>query len=92
MKTPWKFKLTCFDQMVEMPEGAEILCIQTQDSVPCIWAVVDTTRPLTTRRFRTYATGQALPEAPERVEQLQHVGTYQIPGAGEVWHVFEVSI
>jgi hypothetical protein len=28
-------------QEIEMPIGAEILCIQTQNEKPCIWAKVD---------------------------------------------------
>lgn len=41
-KMIWKFPLRIQDeQLVEMPEGAEILSVQMQNDVPCAWALVD---------------------------------------------------
>ena len=42
MKRIYKYQLIVTDrQDVQLPEGAEILTIQTQVDTPCLWALVD---------------------------------------------------
>ena len=42
MKTIWKYPLRIRDWVrLEMPRGAEILCVQVQGLTPCLWALVD---------------------------------------------------
>lgn len=42
MKTIWKFELPDADCKVKMPIGAEIVKVEAQNGVPCMWAIVDT--------------------------------------------------
>lgn len=43
--------------VIAMPRGAQVLCVQTQNGTPCLWALVTTTAPEVHRKFRTYGTG-----------------------------------
>lgn len=63
--------------------GAEVLSAQVQGRSLCLWCLVDPLADVETRTFRTYGTGQELPEG-----LGSHVVTYQLDGF--VWHVFEV--
>lgn len=84
----WKFPFEVTDRLevLFMPEGAEILSIQIQNSKVCIWAVCDERAPKVERRFHIYGTGHSLPE---NLRVSDHIGTIQV--AGFVWHVFEVK-
>ncbi len=87
MKAIWKFLLSrAGDQEIELPRGAELLTVQVQRGVICLWAVVD---PNTTERdLRTFyivGTGHPMPENP----MVEYVGTIQELEGALVWHVFE---
>lgn len=42
MNTIWKYPLYVQDvQTVEMPDEADILTVQVQGDVPCLWAMVN---------------------------------------------------
>lgn len=42
MTTIWKYPLEVKDELtVRMPRGARPLCVQVQNGVPCLWALVD---------------------------------------------------
>jgi hypothetical protein len=83
-ETIWKYNLTNQHTLIQMPEGAEIICIQVQDSTPCIWAIVDPNKPLMPRHFERIGTGWDLWKNTHK-----YIGTYQEPGY--VWHVFETQ-
>lgn len=86
MKTIWKFTLDITDlQDVAMPEGAEILTVQTQRNKICIWAVVDPEARIICRRFRIAGTGHAIDG------RNGYIGTTMTDGSDFVWHVFEVT-
>ena len=68
---------------LELPVGAEILCIQTQYNEPTLWALVDPDAPMESRRIRTYGTGGRVPD------NLEWLGTFQLDGGGLVFHAFE---
>mgnify|MGYP006921365538 CR=1 FL=1 len=70
---------------IEMPKGSEILCMQMQRGIPCIWAMVHQTKEMEIREFDIIGTGQAI------IGDLIHkyIGTYQ-PTEFLVYHVFEV--
>jgi len=72
-------------QEIQLPEGAEILCIQTQNDIPFIWAVVYTNVTFTKRFFEIYATGQSFDGNTDR----KYIGTYQIKNGAYVFHCFE---
>lgn len=70
--------------VVRMPEGSHILKVECQRGVPCIWAIVDTSKPRTEYYFRIFGTGHSLtPNA--RADT--HVATFQ--DGSLVWHMFK---
>ena len=86
MMTIWKFPLDVTDeQLISMPSEAEILSLQVQSGIPCIWATVDSSRPAENRRFFTHGTGHNI----TRAHIGKFIGTYQIGSL--VFHVFEVQ-
>lgn len=68
---------------IRMPSEAEILCVQMQNGVPHLWAIVDTNNAEEERRFNIYGTGW--PRQP--LSKSQYIGTFQDPPF--VWHLFE---
>jgi hypothetical protein len=84
VKTIWKYQIKTTDlQSIEMPEGAEVLCVQLQAGSPCLWVLVDPRQPSVARQFRVHGTGHP-------VESVgRYVGTYQLHGGALVFHVFE---
>lgn len=88
MKTIWKYELQITDEQgVEMPFGAEILTVQEQFDKPCIWCLVDCDAKKALRKIRIVGTGH--PIEPEF--EGKYVGTFQVYGAGGVFHVFDCS-
>jgi hypothetical protein len=87
MKSIWKFTLQHQDeQEVEMPRGAELLTVQTQRGVICLWAIVDQhTTERDRRTFYIVGTGHRMPENPA----VNYIGTVQELDGALVWHVFE---
>lgn len=77
---------TCGLQFIEMPQDAQILCIQTQHQIPCLWVIGDLDATLEKRSFEIFATGNELiPENGNR----EHIGTYQLYNGDLVYHCFE---
>jgi hypothetical protein len=70
------------DMDIEMPEGARVLCVQVQNGIPMLWALVDPNAEFVTRRFRLMVTGATFSD-----KGLSYIGTYQIDWF--VGHVFE---
>jgi hypothetical protein len=86
MQTVYKYQLQAMDkQTIAMPVGAKILCVQAQNDVPCIWAIVDTEASLSSRHFATVGTGH-----PVHFSTDKYIGTYQIRGGIYIFHVFEI--
>jgi hypothetical protein len=91
MATIWKFPLPILTGdivEIEMPAGAQILCVQAQKNEGQIWAVVKPEKPKKMRKFKIIGTGNHFPEE----EYLDYIGTFQqehVPGFSFVWHVFE---
>lgn len=84
-KTVWKFSLQHQDeQQIEIPAGAQILCVQVQQDTPCLWATVNPKEPLEKRTILIRGTGHTALEG-----DLTYIGTYQTMGGMFVWHVFE---
>lgn len=84
MKRIFKYKLEVEGaQHIEMPERADILCVQVQNGEPHIWARVDPAAPKEKVFFRTYGTGHEMEKSWKR-----YVGTYQLEGGALVFHVF----
>ena len=75
-------------QTIEIPEGAQILSVQVQKGIPCIWALVDPNMKLTKRIYKTYGTGHPMQNL---TETDKFIGTYQVANGSGVFHVFEVN-
>jgi serine/threonine-protein kinase len=73
--------------VIELPEGAQILCVQTQNGSPFIWAMVDPSRASVRRRLRMVATGDNIAES----NQLVYIGTFQLEQGAYIFHLFEHS-
>jgi len=93
--TIWKYVLkpTC---ELEMPKGAQILSVQTQQQMNvgsgaqseevCLWALVDPAQPKETRRFSVFGTGHTVLTD----VGMRFLGTVQLELGRLVFHVFEV--
>lgn len=87
MVTIHKFELILEDlSEVRMPQGASVLSIQTQNDRPWIWAKVDTSKPMQTRRFCVRGTGHPL-----KGDEGTFIATFQLHGGALVFHVFEAD-
>jgi len=88
MTSIWKFALEIEDeQSISMPEGAEILCVQEQRGVGCLWAKVNTENPMIDKTIVIRGTGHPFVE-----EAGKYLGTFQIDGGVLIWHVFEKEV
>ena len=89
MRAVWKYPLDMLKSQhdVPMPARAEILAVQTQTEVPCIWALVDPSQPPESRRFVIVGTGH-----PFEFDGVtaHHVGTFQLMGGSFIGHLFEL--
>lgn len=79
----WKYPLQVVDQqMIRMPEGAEILSVHLQDGVPCLWVAVDPTLASEERTIWIVGTGNPADD----VANQKFIGTVVMDFL--VWHVF----
>ena len=89
-KTIWKFELETTDnQTIEMPVNAEILTVQTQNGIPCIWVLVDPTETKEKRFIEVFGTGHDVYY--DMGVSRSYLGTYQLQGGSLVFHVFEYT-
>lgn len=81
----WKFPLEITDrQTVMMPAAADVLCVQAQHEIPCLWAVVDTEATPTPYEFRMVGIGHPIHD-----KLGPYIGTFQLRNGGLVFHLFE---
>lgn len=79
----WKYPLAPADeQTIQMPQGAYVMPVQIQDDAPCLWALVDPSKPVESHVIRIIGTGNPCGDYPGR-----YIGTVQLDGL--VWHVFD---
>ena len=83
MRTIWKFELKAPACSIEMPAGAAILTVQTQNNRPVLWAEVDPSVKSIKRKFLTVPTG-----AEFDIEPAHYVGTFQLHGGVLIFHVY----
>ncbi len=72
---------------IDLPLGARILSVQTQNNSPMMWALVDPTEPTVPRNFEVFGTGH--PINYDTGTDRRFVGTFQINGGSHVFHLFE---
>jgi hypothetical protein len=88
MKTIWKYQLVIQDsQPLTMPKGAEILTVQVQNNIPCIWALVDPDAEIEHREFCMFGTGHDF-----GLIDYKYIGTFQIHEGLLAFHLFESNI
>lgn len=91
-KTIWKFELETTDnQKIQMPVGAEILTVQTQNETPCLWALVDPNEAKEDRFIEIFGTGHPIGYDMDVDVDRKYISTYQLHGGSLVFHVFEYT-
>lgn len=83
MRNVWKYTLLP-ECTLEMPRGAQLLSVHVQGDDICLWALVDSSQPLTPRHFVIFGTGHAIHDV-----ELTYIGTVMMLGGALVFHVFE---
>lgn len=86
-KQIWKYEISPGKHSIEMPIGAEILTIQTQKQVPCIWALVNPENKKELRHFEIYGTGHDIHL--DMGIQRKYINTFQMWEGNLVLHLFE---
>lgn len=81
MKKVFKYSLLTSENVLDMPEGAQVLSAHVQGTTVCIWALVDPGKPTERRTFRVYGTGHEMDDG------ITFIGT--VMAGPFVWHVFE---
>jgi len=85
----YKYPLKVTDkQVVLMPFGAEILCVQMQNGDPTIWAAVDEMNSLVPRNIAMAGTGHELGD----ISKWKYIGTVQMYDGALVWHCFDLGL
>lgn len=89
-KTIWKFPIEVADvQKILMPVGAKVLTVQEQNSIPCIWALVDPEADREIRFFEMFGTGH--PILYSAGVSREYISTFQVRDDSLVFHVFEYT-
>ncbi len=83
MKTIWKFKLEQETEL-DMPAGAEVLCVRGQGDGIFLWALVNPENLKEKRCFVSLGTGHDVLDIP-----LKFVGTAFLEHGPLVIHIFE---
>lgn len=84
MNIIYKYPLKLVDtQIFELPMGADILTVQNQNDVICLWALVNTKRPKIKRKIQIIGTGNKIDID---LHSYIFLNTTQINGF--VWHIF----
>ena len=79
----FKYELKITEQQVVfLPDQAEIISVDNQDGTLCLWAIVGTNSRKVDRHIEIVGTGSPMPN----VERI-FLGTVLMPPF--VWHVFE---
>ena len=92
MKTIWKYELKTDNQVLQMPKGAQILTVQIQNEIPCLWVLVNPEAEHQPRAIEIFGTGHDIEEYTEpEVYKInrKYIGTYQLRGGAFIAHVFE---
>ena len=85
MKAIYKYPLNTNSEIeIEMPVGAQLLTVETQNNEPQMWAIVDTLKNPELRFFRVVLTGDPI----GTVDELAYLGSFIIDN-GLIYHVFE---
>ena len=83
-RTVYKIMLIYPVQTVDLPVGAVVVNVATQNGVPCMWVEVEPAAPSEKRTFAGYGTGHSIEPG------YVYVGTaHDVEGMGLVFHIYE---
>ena len=74
---------------IPMPVSSEVLAVQVQHGVPCIWCLLNPGNATKNRKFRIYPTGFEIPD--KYIDAMRYVGTFQLEEGDFIGHLFEVK-
>jgi hypothetical protein len=87
-KQIWKFEIKDPSKTIlEMPKNAQILTIQMQNEIPCIWALVTPVNEKELRHFEIYGTGHDI--IYHYNTNREYINTFQMHNESLVFHLFE---
>lgn len=90
-KSIYKYQLEVTDtKKIELPVGAEILTVQTQNETPCLWALVDPNGIEKETRI-IEVIGNGYPVDYDMGVSRKYISTFQLGGGQLVFHVFEYT-
>lgn len=82
-RTIWKSTLKVADvQEIEVPAGAEFLCVREQHEQICVWFRCDPDSPKESRKIAIVGTGNPAPA------DGRYLGTASLHGGQLMFHVF----
>jgi len=88
MKKIYKYNLAITDtQKIMMPQWGNILSVQIQEGVLCIWVLVDPEELMKARNFAVIGTGN--PIDAKLIRPAVYIGSVQ--DFQFVWHVFDLG-
>lgn len=90
MKTIHKQTFETTDTVaLTLSKDSEILTIQTQNNIPCVWYQfdLDNRRDLEARVLLIFGTGH---EIDDENRDMEYLGTYQLNEGTFIFHVFEL--
>ena len=89
MAKVYKYRLSILDeQVVNMPKGAKVLSVQSQNGAPCIWAAVNPDETECERRkFRMAGTGHPIDDSLVN----DYIGSFMLYDGALVFHLFEIK-
>ncbi len=86
MNTIYKYTFESPELKLDLPVGAELLCVMNQNEKVCLWVKLDPKKPTLERLFQIVGTGH--PVSDESI----YIGTCMVQAGAFVWHVFEEKL
>lgn len=84
----FKYPLDLVDtQTILVHRGAIPLCVQVQNGIPCLWAIVDLAAATGGLTLRIIGTGHPIDDD---LDSLTYLDTFQMMDGALVFHVFRI--
>lgn len=87
-KVIWKYELGIGETILKVPKDGDIIYLNNQNEIPCLWILVDPKEELITRIFKVVGTGEEI-DCGNNSDFPLFVGSFQIVSASFVGHIFE---
>jgi hypothetical protein len=91
MKRVFKYSLEVTDeQTIELPRNTKILCVQTQNGFPQLWALIDDEEKRMKKVIiAIHGTGHPIDN--DEVLDREYISTFQLSNGSLVFHVFKIE-